>query len=82
MRKIIPAVAAGVTALAVAGGTFGYVTLDKAVSLSIDGDVSQVQTMAPTVGELLEKQGIAGGRARRGRSRTATPGSPRAPRSP
>ena len=58
MRKIIPAVAAGVTALAVAGGTFGYVTLDKAVALSIDGDVSQVQTMEPTVGELLEKQGI------------------------
>ena len=58
MRKIIPAVAAGVTALAVAGGTFGYVTLDKAVALSIDGDVSHVQTMEPTVGELLEKQGI------------------------
>jgi uncharacterized protein YabE (DUF348 family) len=58
VRKIIPAVAAGVTALAVAGGTFGYVTLDKAVALSIDGDVSQVQTMEPTVGELLEKQGI------------------------
>ena len=58
MRKIIPAVAAGVTALAVAGGTFGYVTLDKAVSLSIDGDVAQMQTMASTVGDLLEKQGI------------------------
>jgi uncharacterized protein YabE (DUF348 family) len=58
VRKIIPAVAAGVTALAVAGGTFGYVTMDKAVALSIDGDVSQVQTMAPTVGELLEKQNI------------------------
>ena len=58
MRKIIPAVAAGVTALAVAGATFGYVTLDKAVALSIDGEVSQVQTMVPTVGDLLEKQGI------------------------
>jgi resuscitation-promoting factor RpfB len=58
VRKIIPAVAAGVTALAVAGGTFGYVTLDKAVALSIDGDMSQVQTMEPTVGDLLEKQGI------------------------
>ena len=44
--------------MAVAGGTFGYVTLDKAVALSIDGNVSQVQTMEPTVGELLEKQGI------------------------
>jgi resuscitation-promoting factor RpfB len=58
VRKIIPAVAAGVTALAVAGATFGYVTLDKAVALSIDGDTRQVQTMEPTVGELLEKQGI------------------------
>jgi uncharacterized protein YabE (DUF348 family) len=58
VRKIIPAIAAGATALAVAGGTFGYVTLDKAVALSIDGNVSQVQTMEPTVGELLEKQGI------------------------
>jgi uncharacterized protein YabE (DUF348 family) len=58
VRKIIPAVAAGVTALAVAGATFGYVTLDKAVALSIDGDMRQMQTMEPTVGELLEKQGI------------------------
>jgi len=58
VRKIIPAVAAGATALAVAGGTFGYVTLDKAVSLSIDGQVRQVQTMEPTVAELLEKQNI------------------------
>jgi resuscitation-promoting factor RpfB len=58
VRKIIPAVAAGVTALAVAGATFGYVTLDKAVALSIDGDTRQVQTMEPTVGELLDKQGI------------------------
>ncbi len=61
MRRIIPAVAAGVTALAVAGGTFGYVTLDKAVSLSIDGRPQQVQTMAGTVGALLEDQGIAVG---------------------
>ena len=61
MRRIIPAVAAGVTALAVAGGTFGYVTLDKAVSLSIDGQVQQVQTMAGTVGDLLEDQGVAVG---------------------
>ena len=61
MRRIIPAVAAGVTALAVAGGTFGYVTLDKAVSLSIDGQVQPVQTMAGTVGDLLADRGIAVG---------------------
>jgi resuscitation-promoting factor RpfB len=58
VRRIFPAVAAGATALAVAGGTFGYVTLDKAVALSIDGQVQQVQTMAPTVGDLLEKENI------------------------
>ncbi|HWJ52422.1 MAG TPA: ubiquitin-like domain-containing protein [Propionibacteriaceae bacterium] len=58
MRRIFPAVAAGATALAVAGGTFGYVTLDKAVTLSIDGQVQHVQTMAPTVADLLENEKI------------------------
>jgi resuscitation-promoting factor RpfB len=58
VRRIFPAVAAGATALAVAGGTFGYVTLDKAVTLSIDGQEQRVQTMAPTVGDLLEKENI------------------------
>ena len=58
MRKIIPAVAAGATALAVAGATFGYVTLDKAVALSIDVETRRVQTMEPTVGELLDEQGV------------------------
>ena len=58
MRRIFPAIAAGATALAVAGGTFGYVTLDKAVTLSIDGQVQRLQTMAPTVGDLLENENI------------------------
>ena len=58
MRRIFPAIAAGATALAVAGGTFGYTTLDKAVTLSVDGEVQRVQTMAPTVGDLLEKENI------------------------
>ena len=58
MRRIFPAVAAGATALAVAGGTFGYVTLDKAVTLSVDGQVQRLQTMAPTVGDLLENEDI------------------------
>ena len=47
MRKIIPVVVAGATALAVAGGTFGYATMDKAVTLSLDGQVQQLQTTAP-----------------------------------
>ena len=58
MRRIFPAIAAGATALAVAGGTFGYTTLDKAVTLSIDGQAQRVQTMAPTVGDLLENEDI------------------------
>jgi uncharacterized protein YabE (DUF348 family) len=58
VRRIFPAVAAGATALAVAGGTFGWVTLDKAVTLSVDGQEQRLQTMAPTVGDLLEKQNI------------------------
>jgi resuscitation-promoting factor RpfB len=58
VRRIFPAVAAGATALAVAGGTFGYVTLDKAVTLSVDGQVQRLQTMAPTVGDLLENENI------------------------
>jgi len=44
--------------LAVAGATFGYVTLDKAVTLSIDGQTQRLQTMAPTVGDLLAKQNV------------------------
>ena len=42
MRKIIPVVAAGATALALAAGTFGYATMDKAVTLSVDGQASEV----------------------------------------
>ena len=58
MRKIIPAAVAGAAALAVAGATFGYVTLDKDVQLSVDGASTGVSTMAGTVGEVLESKGI------------------------
>ncbi|HEY5820979.1 MAG TPA: ubiquitin-like domain-containing protein [Propionibacteriaceae bacterium] len=61
MRKIIPVVVAGATALAVAGGTFGYVTLNKDVTLSVDGQPQQVSTAARTVGDLLSSQGITPG---------------------
>jgi resuscitation-promoting factor RpfB len=61
VRRIFPAVAAGATALVVAGGTFGYVTLDKAVTLSIDGQTQRLQTMSSTVGDLLEKKDVAVG---------------------
>jgi resuscitation-promoting factor RpfB len=59
LRKIIPAAIAGATALAVAGSTFAYASLDKDVTLSVDGEHRQVSTMAGTVGELLKSQHIA-----------------------
>lgn len=46
LRKIIPVVAAGATALALAGGTFSYATLNKDVTLSVDGQPTTVSTMA------------------------------------
>ncbi len=61
MRKIIPVVAAGVTALAVAGGTFGYVIANKDVTLAVDGASIEVATTAGTVGEVLADQGVSVG---------------------
>jgi len=61
VRKIIPVVAAGVTALAVAGGTFGYVIANKDVTLAVDGASTQVRTTAGTVGQVLADRGITVG---------------------
>lgn len=58
MRKIIPVVAAGATTLALAGTTFGYANLSKSVTLSVDGQTSQVRTSADTVGALLKSEDI------------------------
>ena len=57
MRKIIPVVAAG-AALAVVGTTVGYASLDKDVTVSVDGQARSVATRAGTVGELLADQGL------------------------
>jgi len=61
VRKIFPVVAAGATALALAGGTFAYAMIDKAVVLSIDGQVRTLRTGADTVADLLAAQHIATG---------------------
>ena len=58
MRKIFPAVAAGVAVLTVAGATFGYAVADKDVQLSVDGASRDVSTMAGTVDQVLKSQGI------------------------
>ena len=61
MRKIIPVVAAGATALAVAGSTFAYAALNNDVTLAIDGTTSEVATMSRTVGDVLAAEGITVG---------------------
>jgi len=58
VRKIIPVVAAGATALAVAGTTFAYAALNNDVTLAVDGQTSEVTTMNRTVGDVLAGQGI------------------------
>ncbi|WP_375423386.1 ubiquitin-like domain-containing protein [uncultured Friedmanniella sp.] len=57
MRKIIPVVAAG-AALAVVGTSVAYASLDKDVTVSVDGQARTLQTRAGTVGELLADQGL------------------------
>lgn len=61
MRKIIPVVAVGATALAVAGTTFAYAALNNDVTLAVDGQSSQVSTMSRTVGDVLASEGITVG---------------------
>ncbi|HEY5788799.1 MAG TPA: transglycosylase family protein [Microlunatus sp.] len=58
MRKIIPVVAAGATALAVAGTTFAYAALNNDVTLAVDGQTSEVTTMSKTVSDVLAGEGI------------------------
>jgi uncharacterized protein YabE (DUF348 family) len=57
VRKIIPVVAAG-AALAVVGTTVGYASMQKDVTVSVDGQARTVQTRAGTVAELLADQGL------------------------
>ncbi len=61
MRKVIPAAIAGVAALAVAGGAFGYATVNKDVTVAVDGQETQVSTFSGSVAEVLSDQGITVG---------------------
>ena len=58
MRKIFPVVAAGATALVMAGASFAYAVQGKDVRLTVDGASRDVTTVAGTVGQVLDKQGI------------------------
>jgi resuscitation-promoting factor RpfB len=44
--------------LAVAGTTFGYATMSKSVTLSLDGQAKQVSALGTTVGDILQAEGI------------------------
>jgi uncharacterized protein YabE (DUF348 family) len=59
VRKIIPAVVSGAASLAIAGAAYGYVNVNKDVTLSIDGSPRHVTTMGGTVADLLRSQKIA-----------------------
>ncbi len=59
MRKIIPVVAAGVTTLALAGGALSFANASTDVTLSVDGQARDVATTAGTVGDLLDREGLA-----------------------
>ena len=58
MRKIVPAIAVGVTMLSVAGATFAYAVSAKDVNLTVDGSSHEISTTVGTVGQLLDRQGI------------------------
>ena len=49
---------AAVVLLAVAGTTYGYASLSKSVTLSLDGRSEQVSAMGGTVGDVLDAEGI------------------------
>jgi resuscitation-promoting factor RpfB len=39
-------------------GTMAFISLDKTVTLSVDGDTEQLQTFGRTVGDVLDREGI------------------------
>jgi resuscitation-promoting factor RpfB len=55
-----PAVIAvyGVVTAALVGATVAYVTADKTVSVSVDGQVTRVHTFAASVGSVLHRAGV------------------------
>ena len=54
-------VAQAAVAATVLAGAFGVTAFDKAVTLSVDGQATQVHAFASTVADLLSRQGITVG---------------------
>lgn len=59
--KIVRGVIYGAVTAAVVAGTTAYVTLDKTVHVSVDGNVVAVHSYARSVGQLLKRERIAVG---------------------
>jgi uncharacterized protein YabE (DUF348 family) len=57
-NKLVIGAMYGVITAVVIAGTTAYVTLDKTVRVSIDGQVAEVHSYARSVGQLLKRQGI------------------------
>ncbi len=49
---------ASIVVLALAGTTYGYASLNKSVTLSLDGSTEQVNALGSTVGDVLDAEGI------------------------
>ncbi len=56
--KVALLAAVGVVVLAVSGATFGYRSMTTPVTLSVDGQESQVRVLGDTVGDVLDAEGI------------------------
>jgi resuscitation-promoting factor RpfB len=57
-KRIAIVVAVAMTVFGLVGGTVAYATMNKTVTLSIDGKVREVSTLGDTVDEVLEDQEI------------------------
>jgi uncharacterized protein YabE (DUF348 family) len=59
--KVALAALIGGVVLAVGATTVGYAAMSKTVTLSVDGEATQVSTLDSTVGDVLESEGISVG---------------------
>ena len=61
MRSLPALVLQAVVVLGLVAGTTAFVARDKTVTLSVDGQPTEVRTFAGTVGDLLESRDLSAG---------------------
>ncbi|HET6625676.1 MAG TPA: transglycosylase family protein [Nocardioidaceae bacterium] len=57
--KTALAVMVSAVVMALVATTVGYAAMNKTVTLSVDGDATEISTMGKTVGDVLESEGIS-----------------------